>query len=67
MFYGILLAIIIYFILWVIVIVDCRIIAGQLNRDKDGWTILGFFFPLPALIILGLILKPKPPKKEKEK
>ena len=55
----IILAGILGLIIWAIIVIDCRVIAGQLNRDKDTWTILAIFAPILVLLILGLILKPK--------
>lgn len=56
---GFLITSIIGIALWIIFVINSRIIAGQLNRDKNGWTIFAVFFPILAIIILGLILKPK--------
>jgi hypothetical protein len=56
---GIVLGIIVGLTIWAIMVIDVRITAGQLNRDKDGWTIFAILCPVVALLIIGLAMKPK--------
>ena len=62
MIWGILIAGIVGLAIYIMLIIDCRIIAKQLNRDQDGWTLAAIFFPVISLFIVGVLLKPKPPK-----
>jgi hypothetical protein len=63
MIWGVLIACIFGLAVYVILIIDCRITAKQLNRDQDGWTLAAIFLPVISLFILGVLLKPKPPKR----
>lgn len=38
----------------------CWSLAGARDRNQLGWAILGFFFPIIALVILLVIGKKKP-------
>jgi len=53
------------FIIWLVVAIVfaavCWSLAGNRNRSQPLWAILGFFFPLIALVVL-LIAGKKAPK-----
>ncbi len=38
----------------------CASLAGGRNRSRVGWAILGFFFPIIALVVLLILGKKKP-------
>lgn len=40
--------------------IACASLAGSRNRHRVVWAILGFFFPIIALVVLLIIGKSKP-------
>ena len=41
----------------VVVAIVCASLAGGRNRSRVGWAILGFFFPIIALVVLLILGK----------
>lgn len=47
-------------IISVVFAIVCASLAGGRNRSRVGWAILGFFFPVIALVVLLILGKKKP-------
>ena len=41
----------------VVFAIVCASLAGGRNRSRVGWAILGFFFPISALVVLLILGK----------